>query len=155
MRRGLLDDDLVHHMKARNLPAPTAEFKFHPEHKWKFDWAYPDWKLAVEKEGIVYPKEKGDHRLSGRHVSFSGFKKDIEKYATAFALGWNVLRVLPAQIRSGQAAAWLADHIRLMQLRDAKRFRVARVVSIRGDFPAVLQIQDIEPTTEGVIVKVR
>jgi hypothetical protein len=42
--------------------------------------------------------------LQGRHVSVKGFKADIDKYMTAFILGWSVLRCLPSQIESGEAA---------------------------------------------------
>jgi hypothetical protein len=92
------------------LPEPVPEFKFHPTRKWKFDWAFPDLWLAVEQEGIVYPKHGG--HLEGRHVSVRGFKADIENYAEAARLGWTVIRQLPEDVRSGRTADLIADRIR-------------------------------------------
>lgn len=99
------------------LPEPVAEFRFHETRKWKFDLAWPDQKVALEQEGIVYPKATGDHRLSGRHVSVSGFKGDIEKYGEAFRLGWRVLRCLPAQVTDGTAMLWLEPVLRRKETR--------------------------------------
>ena len=87
---------------ALKIPAPVREFRFHSARRWKFDYAWPDLKIAVEQEGITY--KRGDYRAGGRHTSISGFTKDLEKYNAATAAGWRVLRFLPGQIANGQAA---------------------------------------------------
>jgi hypothetical protein len=97
---------------ALKLPEPVREFHFHPSRNWAFDFAWPELKVALEKEGVVYPKEPGDHRLGGRHTSVRGFTGDIEKYAEAFALGWRVLRVMPKHIDSGQAMIWIESALK-------------------------------------------
>lgn len=56
------------------------EYRFHPTRKWRFDFAIPELKLAVEIEG------------RGRHQTVDGFRKDCEKYNAALLLGWRVLR---------------------------------------------------------------
>ena len=61
-----------------------TEYRFHPIRKWKFDWAIPSLKVAVEYEGIMAQKS--------RHTTVSGFTKDTEKYNAAQILGWVVLR---------------------------------------------------------------
>lgn len=99
--------------KMLGLPAPVAEFQFHPTRKWQLDIAWPDLKVAIEQEGIVYPKERGEHRLGGRHASVKGFRGDIDKYGEAFRLGWQVLRVLPEHIENGQAMVWAEDTLRV------------------------------------------
>jgi len=105
--------DIVFQCKALGLPVPVPEFKFHPSRKWPFDWAWPDLKIALEQEGIVYPTTPGDYKAGGRHASVSGFTKDIEKYGHAFALGWRVLRCLPKQIENGTAIKWLEPMLRM------------------------------------------
>ena len=60
------------------------EYKFHPERKWRFDFAIPGLKLAFEYEGIFSAKS--------RHTTISGYTGDIEKYNAASSLGWRVLR---------------------------------------------------------------
>lgn len=80
--------------RAEGLPEPVAEYRFHPERRWRFDYAWPDRKIAVEQEGAVWAQ--------GRHTRGSGFVKDIEKYNAAAALGWCVLRGTPQQVASGE-----------------------------------------------------
>lgn len=84
---------------AMGLPEPVPEFRFHPTRKWKFDWCWPDAKVAVEIEGGIW--------VSGRHTRGSGFEKDCEKYLEAAALGWTVLRVTPKMATSGIALTYV------------------------------------------------
>ena len=81
------------------LPAPVREHRFHATRRWRFDWAWPSPRVAVEQEGGAWAQ--------GRHTRGSGFAKDIEKYGEAFALGWRVLRVQPVDIATGKAVQWL------------------------------------------------
>lgn len=48
------------------------EYRFHPTHRWRFDYAIPQWHIALEVEGGVWTR--------GRHVSPKGFLADMEKY---------------------------------------------------------------------------
>ena len=65
----------------------VKEFKFHPVRKWRFDYAVPEYKIALEVEGGVW--------TGGRHTSPKGFLGDIEKYNTATLMGWRVVRTKP------------------------------------------------------------
>lgn len=82
---------------ATKLPGPKKEFQFHPERKWRFDYAWPDHKVALEVEGGVFGHTKGDGTKSkkGAHSSVSGMLRDMEKYNAAAALGWRIIRVVP------------------------------------------------------------
>ena len=75
----------------------VREFKFHPARKWRFDFAIdpPRHWIAVEIQGF------------GRHQRFIGYQNDCERQAEALMLGWRVLQVTPAQVKSGQALKWL------------------------------------------------
>ena len=76
-----------------NLQAECVkEFRFHPIRKWRFDYALPDHRLAIEVEGGVWS--------GGRHIRPRGFLGDMEKYNAASALGWRVLRVTPDTLHS-------------------------------------------------------
>ena len=75
------------------------EFRFHPDRKWRFDFAIHSHKLAVEVEGGVW--------LAGRHSRGSGYEKDCEKYNTATILGWRLIRVSPGQVKKGLAIRWI------------------------------------------------
>lgn len=60
------------------------EYKFHPKRKWRFDFAYPPLKIAIECEGGTW--------ANGRHTRGVGFSRDCEKYNAAALLGWRVFR---------------------------------------------------------------
>ena len=76
--------------KADGLPMPEAEVRFEPTRRWRLDWAWPDYKVAVEIEGGVW--------IRGRHTRAKGYIGDMEKYSQAAILGWCVIRILPQQI---------------------------------------------------------
>lgn len=116
MRRSTRKPDAFANLSAQcrilSLPEPVPEFVFHETRKWRFDAAWPALKLAVEIEGIVYPKKGAGGFATGRHASVTGFKGDIEKYGEAFALGWTVLRVLPEDAgKNARAVSWLSRRL--------------------------------------------
>lgn len=80
-------------MKAEGF-TPDAEYKFHDKRKWRFDFAFPHYKLAIEVEGGVWS--------NGRHTRGSGFVKDMEKYNAATELGWRILRYTPANLYNAE-----------------------------------------------------
>lgn len=91
--------ELVQQLYAADLVPVVTELRFHPERKWRFDLAWPDFKVAVEIHGGTW--------VGGRHTRGAGFEKDREKMNEAQLLGWLVLEVTDKQIRSGQALAWV------------------------------------------------
>jgi len=64
----------------------VREHRFHPERKWRFDFAHLPSKTAVEVEGKVW---------GGRHTRGDGFMADAEKYFEAHVRGWRVVRLTP------------------------------------------------------------
>lgn len=68
----------------------VKEFKFHPSRRWRFDYAIPEHKIAVEVEGGVW--------TGGRHTRPQGFLGDIVKYNTATLMGWRVFRTTPTEL---------------------------------------------------------
>lgn len=74
---------------------PEREYRFHPKRRWRFDFAFPDTKLAVEVEGGTW--------ANGRHTRGAGYEKDLEKYNAAVLMGWRVLRYSTAMVMDGTA----------------------------------------------------
>lgn len=85
------------------LPVPVVEFQFHHERDWRFDYAWPEHKIALECEGGV--------RSGGRHVQAEGFLGDMKKYNEAALLGWRVFRVTPKSIKSVGTVAMIKKAI--------------------------------------------
>jgi very-short-patch-repair endonuclease len=76
------------------------EFEFHPSRKWRADFTIEPIlpaRVLVEVEGGAW--------TGGRHVTGSGFNKDLEKYNTAAELGYTVLRFSTAMVNDGSALA--------------------------------------------------
>ena len=75
------------------LPACIAEFRFAAPRKWRFDYAWLPFKVALEVEGAIWTQ--------GRHTRGAGVLGDMEKYNHAAILGWKVIRCTPEQLKSG------------------------------------------------------
>lgn len=81
------------------LPTPVSEYVFHPTRKWRLDFAWPEYRLALEIHGGVYS--------GGRHTRGAGFTEDREKMNEAALLGWTVIEATAEQVRSGKLREWV------------------------------------------------
>lgn len=86
----------------------VKEYKFHPSRAWRFDFAIPECRVAVEVEGGVFN--------GGRHIRPDGFLRDMEKYNEAAAAGWLVLRVLPSELLSVRTVLLIANCCRRQEM---------------------------------------
>ena len=77
-------------LKARKMPTPTPEFRFHPVRKFRWDWAWPEARLALEVEGGVWS--------GGAHGRGTGIVRDMEKATLAAEEGWRIIRVTPSNL---------------------------------------------------------
>lgn len=93
--RSHLEETLAFHIKALNLPPPQREYAFDDGRKWRFDFAWPCIKVAVEVEGGLYHQ--------GRHNTRSGMVADMVKYNAAAIAGWCVLRYDSQAVNNGTA----------------------------------------------------
>jgi len=82
------------HCRAEKLD-PLREYHFHPERKFRFDFAFVTEKIAVEIEGGIW---SGGAHTRGKH-----FESDARKYAEAILLGWRVFRVSTEMVTRGEA----------------------------------------------------
>lgn len=81
----------------------VKEYKFHPTRRWRFDYAIPEYKIALEVEGGVW--------TGGRHTSPRGFLNDMEKYNTALLMGWRVFRTIPDELHTNATLQMLRSAI--------------------------------------------
>ena len=80
----IFEQRVLNRIRLAGLPDPEKEHRFHPKRMWRFDFAYPGQKLAIECEGGSWTQ--------GAHTRGKGFREDCEKYNAAVILGWRVLR---------------------------------------------------------------
>lgn len=73
----------------------VRELRFHPDRKWRFDFALPAHKIGIEVEGGVWS--------NGRHNRGSGYSEDLIKYNQATLLGWRILRYTTKMVMDGTA----------------------------------------------------
>lgn len=90
---------LAAQIKGEGLKEPAREYQFHPERRWRFDFAYPQEKVAVEVEGGIWS--------NGRHTRGYGFEADCVKYNEAALAGWRVIRVSPKMVTDLRALSFL------------------------------------------------
>ena len=86
-------------------PDAVAEHRFHPIRKWRFDFAVPSSRIAIEIDGGVW--------AGGRHSGGAGQIKDMEKFNMAAIYGWRVMKYTPQQIHAMYAQVWAAVNHRL------------------------------------------
>jgi hypothetical protein len=83
------EQELTKALATSGLPPHVEEHRFdeHNGRRWRFDFAWPGQRVALEVEGGVFSR--------GRHVRPQGFIADCEKYNAAAIQGWRVLRCVP------------------------------------------------------------
>lgn len=67
--------------------APTLQHKFHPTRQWRFDFAWPSLKIAVEIQGF-----------GEGHNSYDGMASDYEKHNAAVQYGWKIYYLMGYQL---------------------------------------------------------
>lgn len=76
-------------------PELTPEYRFAPPRRWRFDFAHPASRVAIELDGGTW--------TGGRHSRGAGYSGDCEKFNAAAALGWLVFRLTSDMLRDDPA----------------------------------------------------
>ena len=75
------------------------EYVFLKGRRCRFDFAWPESKIAVEIEGGTF--------VQGRHTTGVGFAKDCEKYNLATLAGWRVYRFPTGMVKDRSAIIFM------------------------------------------------
>lgn len=79
-----------------NLPIPEREYRFRgippANRRWRFDFAWPDYNIAVEIQGGQYTR--------GGHARIGKAWLEHDKMNSAQVMGWIVLQVTPEYVGS-------------------------------------------------------
>jgi hypothetical protein len=76
--------------EAAGGPPLEREILFHPERRWRADFAHIPSRVLFEVDGGVFSY--------GRHTRGAGFVADCEKHLAAWLLGWSVVRLTSRQL---------------------------------------------------------
>lgn len=100
MSKSHLEDHAVKIMRfVPWLEGYKREYRFLKERRWRFDFAWPEKKIALEIQGGIW--NHGGHVRGGQYTS------DCEKFNEATILGWAVLKVTADMIKSGRFVSYL------------------------------------------------
>jgi len=101
------EDVIARELTDAGLGGFEREYRFHPDRRWRFDFAWVAERVALEVEGSVWAR--------GRHTRGKGYLGDIEKYSEAALLTWLLVRVSTDSAGTGQAVDYIS---RALELRD-------------------------------------
>ena len=96
-----LGEVLAKQLQLAGVITPMREFRFHPIRQWRIDLAWPHIRLAVECEGFSQGGK------AGRHQRTEHMHANCEKHCALAVMGWRLMRVTGAQIRTGIALKWI------------------------------------------------
>lgn len=92
---------------AKEYGCQYPEHQFHDTRKWRFDFAYPLLKIAIEYNGIF-----GGEGEDASHKAVAGLLRDMEKFTEASLHGWTLIIINAKTVQSGQAVAWVETALR-------------------------------------------
>jgi len=92
--------------RSQGVPPYVTEHTFHTIRKWRFDFAWLDFRVALEVDGGIW--------IGGGHNRGGGFAKDIEKFNCAHLLGWHILRCVPKDICTVATSDMVKQMIKLV-----------------------------------------
>ena len=91
-------------IRAATAEEPEREYVFHPPRRWRFDFAWPARRLALEVDGGIW--------IGGRHITGVGLREDHRKFNAAVLDGWRVLRFTSDMVLEGEAFSVLEEALR-------------------------------------------
>jgi very-short-patch-repair endonuclease len=94
MAASKLENQFLFLWRCLDGPPLEREYRFHPERKWRADFAHLPSRTLIEIEGGIFM------RAGGRHSRGCGYAKDAEKYLEATLSGWRVIRLTERQLNA-------------------------------------------------------
>ena len=99
MSKSELETEMDYQLRAAGYGGFVREHRFHPQRRWRFDFAWLDRMIALEVDGGIW--------IQGRHNRPSSMEANMEKHNEASILGWKTLNVSGAMVGDGRALAFV------------------------------------------------
>ncbi len=80
--------------RSHGIPEPIWELYFFPGRKFRFDWAWPENKIALEVQGGNW--------IGGRHVRPAALEDEHDKRNEAAISNWRILYCTPEEVTTGE-----------------------------------------------------
>ena len=96
------EEVLASQIEEHGLDGWMRELKFHPDRRWRFDFANQALMMAVEINGGTWSPRKMRHNYG------EGYRNDLEKMNEAQLMGWIVLQFTTDQVYDNTAITDLA-----------------------------------------------
>jgi very-short-patch-repair endonuclease len=100
-KRSELEEELDQQIALYGLPEPETEYRFLKDRRFRFDFAWPDRKFAVEIQGGYYS--------NGRHNRNP--IPDCKKANLAGQHGWTLLFFKPDEVENGAAVLRIQEEL--------------------------------------------
>lgn len=92
-----------------------GEYKFHDKRRWRLDFYFPGYEIAVEVEGGTsnhrmgkeISKDGNEYFKQSRHLTPKGFEEDAIKYFEAAKAGITVIRVTSKMVSDHRAVSMI------------------------------------------------
>lgn len=101
---------LLHQIREAGLPEPKRQAQIIPGRRFRADFFWPDYMVAVEVDGETFGRkchQCGDIKAGGGHTRGKGYESDRVKDNEATLLGIWVLRFTKHQVEDGSALGWI------------------------------------------------
>jgi len=82
---------------------PKTQYRFHPTRKYRFDFAWPTIKIAVEVQGY-----------GAGHTSLPGMTQDYNRHLDAMLLNWKIVFLTSVHLKSDNVDTSLKRIAKLM-----------------------------------------
>lgn len=108
MSKSKLEDELSQQLKLLKVKKPVREYRFSNTRRFRFDFAWPQEKVACEVQGGIW--------VGGRHNRGKGYENDCDKLNLCQLDGWLLLYVTTTHIARGDAAELIRKALKVRKL---------------------------------------
>ena len=105
-------------LQKEGITGYVCEYAFKEGRRWRFDFAFPDLKIAVEIHGAIndFQFKRGKFKkVRGDHLRKEGYTNDRAKVNEAIILGWKVIELTPDQLYQGAGIRWLKQLLEVVK----------------------------------------
>lgn len=109
MKKSMLEMLFAEQLAQAGIRGWAREVRFDAVRQWRFDFAWPPQRIAVEIDGGTWKRTRGGR--SAGHAHPQRMEDDNEKRNAARLQGWRVFQFTTRQVQYGQAIEVIAQAV--------------------------------------------